>query len=206
MPSLWTSFDLVGTFVFALSGALLATRRDFDVVGVVVLSLAAGLGGGMIRDVLIDDLPAAAIEDEIYLLTVLAAAVAGFLIPEKIERVNNSVRLLDAAGLGFFAVVGTQKALDADLGVISALLIGVIAAAGGGVIRDLLASTTPLLLHQDVYALAALLGAIAFLLSREAGLPYAPAAILGVSATFLIRATAIRYQLHAPRPRRRHRQ
>lgn len=203
MPSLLTSFDLIGTFVFALSGALLAARRQFDVVGVVMLSLAAGLGGGTIRDVLLDDLPPAAIENESYLLTVLAAAAAGFFVPDHIERVNNSVRLLDALGLGFFAVVGTQKAIDAGQGPISALLIGVVAAAGGGVIRDLLASTTPLLLHQEIYALAALLGASAFLLSTEIGIPYGPAASLGVAATFILRAAAIRYQLHAPRPWRR---
>ncbi len=202
MPSLLTSFDLVGTFVFALSGALVAARKDFDVVGVFVLSLAAGLGGGAIRDVLINDLPPAAVENESYLVAVLAAATVAYVIPERIERINYSVRYLDALGLGFFAVVGSQKAVDADLGFIAALLVGVIAAAGGGVIRDLLASTTPLLLHQDIYALAALLGSVAFLAASEFGLPYAPAAILGVAATFLLRAAAIRYHLHAPRPRR----
>ncbi|MEZ4524263.1 MAG: trimeric intracellular cation channel family protein [Thermomicrobiales bacterium] len=201
MPSLLTSFDLIGTFVFALSGALLAARRQFDVVGVVMLSLAAGLGGGTIRDVLIDDLPPASIESEKYLLAVLAAAAAGFFLPGQIERVNHSVRLLDALGLGFFAVAGTQKAVDAGLGPISAVLIGVIAAAGGGVIRDLLASTTPLLLHQEIYALAALLGSLTFLMLTEAGLPNAAAAALGVIGTFALRAIAIRYQLHAPRPR-----
>ncbi len=194
------SFDLIGTFVFALSGAVLATRKQFDIVGVFALSLVAGLGGGMLRDILLDDLPPAAIENEAYLVTVFAATAVGFLLPAQIERINHSVRLLDALGLGFFAVVGTLKALDAGQGPISALLIGVIAGAGGGVVRDLLASETPLLLRQDIYALAALLGSLTFLLAFKADMPKVPAAVLGVAATFILRSLSIRYGLNAPRP------
>src|SRR5687768_14916916 len=107
--SLTLALDIIGTAVFALSGALLAVRKDLDIFGVAVLSLAAGLGGGLLRDVLLGATPPAALEDETYLLTALAAALVGFLAHGWIERLSASVRLFDALGLGFFAVAGTLK-------------------------------------------------------------------------------------------------
>lgn len=204
MPSLTLTFDLLGTFVFALSGALLATRKHFDIVGVVVLSLAAGLGGGMTRDVLLGARPPVSLENQTYLLTILIAGLVGFLLPTQLERAVDSIRVLDALGLGFFALTGTLKALEAGLGPVSSVLLGVLTGCGGGLLRDLLASETPLLLHRDIYALAAAFGAAVYVIAIELDLLHqTPAAVLSVTCTVVIRLLAIRYQLNAPRPPRR---
>lgn len=195
--------DLIGTFVFALSGGLLAVRRDFDIVGIAVLALAAGLGGGVLRDVLLGVTPPAALRDEVYLATALAAALVSFLCHPRVERLAASVRLLDALGLGFFAVSGTLRSLDTGLDVVPAVLLGVVTGAGGGVIRDLLAREIPMVLRRDVYALAALLGAAAFVATTQLGLARTPASIVGITATFTLRLLALRYGWQAPRPRHR---
>jgi uncharacterized membrane protein YeiH len=195
------AFDLAGTFVFALSGAILAVRHRFDVIGIAVLAVSAGLGGGMIRDVLLGELPPNALEDEAYLLTALAAGLIGFSFHTTIERLSASFRVLDAAGLGFFAVTGTARSLDADLSIVAAILLGVVSGAGGGVVRDLLAREVPLVLQREVYALAALLGGAVFVAAERGGLAHATAATLGVGATFGLRVLAIRYGWQAPRPR-----
>jgi uncharacterized membrane protein YeiH len=200
--SLALMLDLGGTLVFALSGALLAVRKDFDVVGVAVLSISAGLGGGIVRDTLLGETPPRALQDERYLLTALVAALLGFFFHRTIERLTASFRLLDAVGLGFFAVAGTTLALEAGLGVVPAALLGVVTGAGGGILRDLLAGDVPLVLRSEVYALAALVGALAF--AGADRLVAGPAAAsLGITATFALRLVAIRFGWHAPRPRRR---
>lgn len=197
--------DLAGTLVFALSGALLAVRKDLDIVGVAVLSVAAGLGGGLLRDVLLGATPPAALRNEAYLLTALAAAALGFWFHPgiaRLARLNAGIRLLDAIGLGFFAIAGTLKSLNAGLDPVPAVLLGVVTGVGGGVVRDLLAGEVPLVLRQEVYALAALLGATIFVLADQGGLARSPAAALGVGATVLLRLLALRFNLHAPKPRR----
>jgi uncharacterized membrane protein YeiH len=195
------AFDLAGTFVFALSGAILAVRRGFDIVGIAVLAVSAGLGGGIIRDILLGDLPPSALENEAYLLVALTAGLLGFFFSVSIERRDTSFRVLDAAGLGLFAVTGTAKSLDSDLSIVAAILLGAVSGAGGGVVRDLLAREVPLVLQREVYALAALLGGAVFVAVERGGLAAAVAAPLGVGATFVLRLLAIRYGWQAPRPR-----
>ena len=194
--------DLVGTAVFALSGGLLAVRRNFDIVGVVVLSVAAGLGGGMLRDVLLGDTPPAALRNEAYLLTALVAALIAFFFHPRIAQLRRSVLLLDAVGLGFFAVSGTLRSLSAGLGPVPSVLLGVVTGAGGGVIRDVLALEVPLVLRRDIYALAALVGAVTFVAVDRVSTQVV-AAILGIALTFLIRILSIRFGWQAPRPRKR---
>ena len=195
--------DLTGTFVFALSGAILAVRKDYDIVGVVVLAISAGLGGGIIRDVLLGDAPPRAIADSVYLLTAITAALLGFFLSSTIERLSASFRLLDALGLGFFAVAGTARSLDADIGAVQAILLGVVSGAGGGIVRDLLARDVPLVLRGDVYALAALAGAAGYWATDGVGLSDPIRSALGISLTVIVRVLAIRYGWQAPRPRGR---
>lgn len=201
-PDLWFALDILGTFVFALSGGLLAARKRFDIVGIIVLSVAAGLGGGMTRDVLLGDTPAVAFREEVYLLTALLAAVAVFLFHHQITRMDYSIRVLDAVGLGVFAVSGTLKSLDFELGPLPAILLGTVTGAGGGVIRDLLAREVPLILQRDIYALAAVLGGTILVLLLWMGVDTTIAAGVGLLATIGIRLLALRYNWHAPRARR----
>ena len=154
------ALDLIGTLVFALSGALVGVRRDLDLFGIAVLSVAAGLGGGIVRDLLLGIAPPAALTNSAYLPVALAAAGLGFLFHPGIAKLSASVRLLDAVGLGFFAIAGTLKSLDHGQGAIVAVLLGVLTGVGGGVIRDVLVAEVPVVLRQEIYALAALVGGL----------------------------------------------
>ena len=199
-PDLLLALDITGTIVFALSGALLAVRKDLDIVGVVVLSVAAGLGGGMVRDVLLGAVPPVALENELYLVVAIGAGIAGFLFHPRIGRLNQSIRLLDALGLGVFAVAGALKSLDAGIGPVPAILLGVVSGVGGGVIRDLLGGEIPLVLRRDIYALAALFGSSACVVIVELGLANGIATAIGIAGTLVLRLLAIRYGWQAPRP------
>ena len=200
--TLTLSLDLIGTAVFALSGGLLAVRRNFDVIGVLVLSVAAGLGGGMLRDVLLGDAPPEALRNEIYLITALTAALVAFFFHPRVGQLRGSIALLDALGLGFFAVSGTLQSSSAGLGPVPAILLGVVTGVGGGVIRDLLALEVPLVLRRDVYALAALVGATAFFAIDRISTQFMAASV-GILLTFLLRILSMHFGWQAPRPRQR---
>jgi uncharacterized membrane protein YeiH len=202
-PGLWFALDILGTFVFALSGGLLATRKRFDIVGIAVLSVAAGLGGGMTRDLLLGDTPPVAFREVSYLITALVAAGTVFLFHHQVTRRDYSVRVLDAVGLGVFAVSGTLKSLDFELGAFPAILLGTVTGAGGGVIRDLLAREVPLVLQRDIYALAAVLGGTTLVVLLWLGVDTTLAATIGLIATIGLRLLAIRFDWQAPRPQSR---
>lgn len=194
--------DLVGTFVFGLSGGLLAVRKRLDAFGVASLSLAAALGGGLLRDVLIGDVPPIALRDGRYALAALAAAAMAFAGHRQLERLGPAVRLFDAIGLGFFAVAGTSKALDAGLPAFAAVGMGVLTGIGGGVIRDLLAGEVPLVLRREIYAVAALVGAVVVAVTYELDVYGALPAVGAIIATFAIRLAALRRDWNAPTARR----
>lgn len=192
------ALDLLGTFAFALSGALLGVRKRMDIFGVIVLAVAAGLGGGIVRDVLIGATPPRAITHWAYLATATAAGLVGFAVPGVVTRWRRAVLIFDAAGLGAFAVAGTAKALEHGVPAVGAVVIGVIAAVGGGIARDLLAGDVPVILHSEIYATPAAVAAIVVAtVSRSAPVEIG-AAILATA----IRLAALRYRWSAPRPRR----
>ena len=197
-PRLLLAVDLVGTFVFGLSGGLLAVRKGLDVFGVASLSLAAALGGGLLRDVLIGAVPPIALRDGRYALAALIAAAVTFVGHRQLERLGPAVRLFDAVGLGFFAVAGASKALDAGLPAFAAVGMGVLTGIGGGVIRDLLAGEVPLVLRREIYAVAALVGAAVVTVTYQLDV-YGPLpAAAAIVATFVIRLLAIRRDWNAP--------
>ena len=195
---LW--LDLLGTFVFGISGALVAVRRGLDIFGITVLSVAAGLAGGMIRDMLLGATPPTALEDPRYLLTALAAAACAFWGHRFLARLSKPVMMLDALGLGFFAVAGCGKALVFELDPLPAVLLGVLTAVGGGVVRDLLIVETPRVLREEIYALAAMIGAALVVAGAALGLSESWTAGTGVVATFTIRVISVRRGWRAPRP------
>src|SRR5512146_680365 len=132
--------ELVGIFVFALSGGLVAVRKGLDVFGVLVLAGTTGLGGGFLRDVLIDATPPAALGDWRYLLVPVAAGLLVFWFHPALGRMERTVNVFDAFGLGLFCVTGALKALDYGLGRLPAALMGMLTGIGGGMARDVLAS------------------------------------------------------------------
>lgn len=191
-PILLSSLDLVGTFAFAISGATLGVRKRLDLFGVLTLSFAAATAGGIARDVVIGAHPPAAFADWRYLATAMLAGVVTFFGHDRVERMRNPVQLFDAVGLALFAVSGTAKALEYGIGPTGSILLGMLSGVGGGIARDVLVAEIPAVLHRELYAIAALLGAALVAAGSALGLPAAPTAIAGAGACFLLRFMAIR--------------
>ena len=203
MSTLLLVFDLIGTFVFALSGGTLAVRQRLDLFGVLVLSCVAAVSGGIVRDVLIDAHPPAALADWRYLVTAILAGLVTFRWSAAIERLRNPVQLFDAAGLALFAVLGTGKALAFGVSPFAATLLGMTTGIGGGIVRDLLVARVPVVLQAELYAVAALVGGGVVALAAVLQLPQQPAMAVGALACFGLRWMALRHgwQLPVARPR-----
>jgi uncharacterized membrane protein YeiH len=184
--------DLVGTFVFALSGAMAGVKKRLDLFGILVLSFAAGNAGGISRDLLIGATPPAAISDWRYLAVSLLAGLVTFWRPSNIDRLSSPVLLFDAAGLGLFAVAGAQKALAYGLHPVMAAALGMLTGIGGGMTRDVLLTEVPTVLRADLYAIAALAGAAVVVLGAGLGLPATAVTITGAVLCFGLRFMAIR--------------
>lgn len=189
---LLTIFDLTGTFVFALSGATAGVRRRLDLFGVLVLAYAASAAGGIARDVLIDALPPAAIRDWAYPVTALAAGLLVFFCYGLVERLKHPVQIFDAAGLALFAVIGAQKALTYGINPLAAIMLGALSGIGGGMARDILLAEIPTVLRADVYAVAALAGAVVVVAGDAVGVPMQVGVIAGGILCFTVRLLAIR--------------
>lgn len=163
------ALDLAGTFIFAVAGAFRATRHELDLLGVLVLAVATGVGGGLLRDMLLGATPAAALQDERYLMVCLLGGVLVIIAAPKIAKRWNLVRVADAIGLGVFAAIGAAKGLAYGLGPIGVMMMGALTATGGGVVRDVLVREVPAVVRHDFYASAALLGSGALLAARALG-------------------------------------
>ncbi|MGW2814761.1 trimeric intracellular cation channel family protein [Streptomyces sp. NPDC001415] len=200
-PSVQHALDLVGIFVFAISGALLAVRKNFDVFGIAVLAEVTALGGGLFRDLIIGAVPPAAFSDLGYFVTPLLAAVLVFFLHPEVERTQTAVNVFDAAGLGLFCVTGTTKAYDYGLGLTSSAALGLATAVGGGVLRDVLANEVPSLLRwdRDLYAVPAIVGSTMIVLFIRFDLLNAGTSGLAVVTAFLLRIAALKYHWRAPR-------
>ncbi|MEU2434527.1 trimeric intracellular cation channel family protein [Streptomyces sp. NPDC007861] len=200
-PSVQHALDIAGIFVFAISGALLAVRKNFDVFGIAVLAEATALGGGLFRDLIIGAVPPAAFTDLGYFLTPLVAAALVFFLHPEVERIQGSVNVFDAAGLGLFCVTGTTKAYEYGLGLTASAALGLTTAVGGGVVRDILANEVPSLLRwdRDLYAVPATVGATLVVLCIRFDALNALTSGLAVVTAFTLRLLAMRYHWRAPR-------
>ncbi|MFJ8596664.1 trimeric intracellular cation channel family protein [Streptomyces sp. NPDC093598] len=200
-PSVQHTLDLIGIFVFAISGALLAVRKNFDVFGMAVLAEVTALGGGLFRDLVIGAVPPAAFTDLGYFLTPLLATLLVFFLHPQVERIQVAVNVFDAAGLGLFCVAGTIKAYEYGLGLTASAGLGLTTAVGGGVLRDVLANEVPSLLRwdRDLYAVPAIVGsALAALCIRYDALNPLTSGCAVITA-FVLRLLAMRYHWRAPR-------
>jgi uncharacterized membrane protein YeiH len=157
--AVYTILDLIGTFVFAISGAVAARQRRLDLFGIVVIAFMVACGGGIVRDVCIGAIPPAGLSNWRYLATALGASAVTILAYPQVRRLRQPVLFFDAIGLGLFAVSGAQKALTYSHNAELAILLGVFSAVGGGVMRDVVLSRVPAILEREIYASAALFGA-----------------------------------------------
>jgi uncharacterized membrane protein YeiH len=196
--SLLLVLDLVGTFVFATSGATAGVTRRLDLFGTLVLSFVAGNFGGITRDVLIGSVPPAAISDWRYLAVSLLAGVITFYWSSAVDKLNSPVLIFDAAGLALFAVSGAQKALAFGLNPVMAALLGMLTGVGGGMVRDILVAEIPIVLRADIYAVAALAGAAVVVIGQLLRIPPTATTIVGALLCFGLRLMAIHRGWHLP--------
>ncbi len=192
------TLDLVGTFVFAISGATAGVNRRLDLFGILVLSFVAGNFGGITRDVLLGAVPPAAISDWRYLAVSVLAGVITFYWFSAIDKLRSAVLVFDAAGLALFAVSGTQKALSFGLNPVMAALLGMLTGIGGGMMRDILVTEIPTVLRSDIYALAALAAAAVVVSGQFLHIPPTATTIVGALLCFGLRLMAIRYGWRLP--------
>ncbi|WP_330459945.1 trimeric intracellular cation channel family protein [Streptomyces sp. NBC_00820] len=200
-PSVQHTLDVIGIFVFAISGALLAVRKNFDLFGIAVLAEVTALGGGLFRDLIIGAVPPAAFTDLGYFVTPLLTAVVVFFLHPHVERIQSAVLVFDAAGLGLFCVTGTTKAYSYGLGLTASATLGLATAVGGGVLRDVLANEVPSLLRwdRDLYAVPAIVGAtmVVLCIRYDALTPFTSGA--AALTAFVLRLLAMKFHWRAPR-------
>ncbi|MFR9775009.1 trimeric intracellular cation channel family protein [Micromonospora sp. MS34] len=190
--------DLTGVAVFAASGASAAVAKRLDLFGVVFVGVVAALGGGIFRDLVIDEVPPLAFADWRYAVTAAVTAAAVFRLHPQLARLRTTVLVLDAAGLGLFTVTGTLKALDAHVPAVGACMIGTLTAIGGGLGRDLLTGEIPVVLRREIYAVAALAGSIVVALLVAYGQVKAVPLIAAAIFVFVLRLVALRRRWSAP--------
>ena len=198
--------SVVGTIAFALSGVMAAAEAEMDWLGASVLAAVAAIGGGTVRDLLLGETPVFWVDDRWPLLAALGTAAVALVMlrlrPSIDPRRTTLYVATDAIGLGAFVVVGTSVALDAGTSYFIAAVMGVITGVGGGVLRDVLARRTPIVLVGEIYAVAGLLGAVAQLGLREAGAGTSLQIWLSLLIIVAVRAVAVRFGLHLPRIKR----
>lgn len=191
--------DLFGTFFFAMSGCLLAARRNFDIVGSLLLGSLVGLGGGVIRDLIISQSVPTAFVEPIYLVApVLAAAVVYFHVLG-VQRFRRTLLIFDAGGLALFCVTGTLKALESGMGPVTSAVLGITTAVGGGVLRDVVANEVPQIFNpRGVYAVPAMLGASLVTLFSQLGWFNAYTGTAVAAVVFLLRVLSLRFGWRVP--------
>lgn len=192
------ALDLIGTFAFAISGATIGVRHRLDLFGVLVLAFATATFGGIARDVVIGSLPPAALVNWNYLALSCLAGLVTFRWHVQVERLRNPVQLFDAAGLALFAVYGAEKALAYGLAPFGAVLLGMLSGIGGGIVRDILVNRTPVVLQAELYAVAAMAGALIVVAGHALELHGHAVVFSGVLVCFGLRFMAIRHGWSLP--------
>jgi uncharacterized membrane protein YeiH len=191
--------DILGTFAFAISGALFAAEKKFDLFGVIIIAFVTAVGGGMIRDVLIDAHPINWIGDLNYVWTILIAVFFTFLFKSKIAPLSKTLFLFDTVGISVFTLLGLQKGLSFNLHPFVALIMGMVSAVFGGVIRDVLIRQIPLIFMKEIYASACLFGGVVYLILGYFKTPENIQFIISASAIIIIRLFVVKYNLELPK-------
>ena len=193
------SLDLIGTVIFAVTGALAAGRKHLDIFGVVVVALATALGGGTIRDVTLGSLPVFWVSQPTYIIVAVAGALATVVVARFVRLPHGLLAVADAFGLAVFTVIGTERALAVGAGPLVAVLMGMATGVAGGMVRDILTGEVPLILQREIYATASLCGATVFVVLAT----YCPGqcayAFISAVVTLGLRLAALKWNLSLPR-------
>jgi len=191
-------FDLLGTCVFAITGAVRGVRHKLDFLGVVVFACTVGVGGGVFRDILLGATPVAAYEHESYLIVCIVTGILVFFLAPQIVGRWHLVAIGDALGLGIFTALGAAKGLMYGAGPIGIVLSGVFSAVVGGVLRDVMVRVVPAVLTSDFYATASLIGGLLYVLLSKTTLPFPVQITITAITVTTIRLLAMRFKIHLP--------
>lgn len=191
--------DILGTFAFAISGALVASDQKLDLFGVIIIAFVTAVGGGMLRDVLINAHPINWIGDLNYLYTIFIAVIVTFLFKSKILPLSKTMFLFDTIGISVFTLLGLQKGLTYNLHPLIALIMGMISAVFGGVLRDVLTNKIPLIFEKEIYASACLAGGLSFLILNHFDVLKDYNFIISASVIITIRLIAVKFNLELPK-------
>lgn len=192
------TLDLIGTFVFAISGTLSAANKRLDLFGALVIGFITALGGGTVRDMLLGEQPVSWMQDTTYLFVILAAAVFTFMFKQWILTLRRTMFLFDTIGIGVFTVLGVQKALNAGIHPAYAIAMGMVSSTVGGVMRDTLNNDIPLIFRKEIYATVCLLGGGLYLILDSMATPRYLSEVITVLTIITSRILVIRYKLNMP--------
>lgn len=195
--------DLAGTFAFAISGIRMASGKQIDWFGAYVMGLVTAIGGGTMRDLLLDVSPFW-MHDEKYFLVTAVALLATLLFKERVFKWGNTLFLFDTIGLGLFTIVGITKSIDAGLSFWMCIVMGTITGSVGGVIRDILLNEVPLLFRKDIYALACVAGGIVYFVCRFFTMAAGVTELMAALTVIVIRLIAVKFHIHLPQMRPEH--
>jgi uncharacterized membrane protein YeiH len=196
--SIFNILDLLGTASFAISGALFAINKKMDPFGVFIIAFVTAVGGGTLRDILIDRSPVAWMENLSYVYTIVIAVLFAIILRKKIGYLSKSLFLFDTIGLGIFTIIGTELGIQHNLHPIISVALGMITATFGGVIRDTLSNEVPLIFHKEIYATACIVGAIAFLILNRFNVDHDISYVITTSIVIAIRLIAVKFKLELP--------
>lgn len=189
--------DLLGTMVFAISGAMAAMRHNIDIFGAAFTGFVTAIGGGSLRDIFLNLRPVW-VDDGNYLFAILTGVLIAILFKRILGRLARTLSLFDALGIGFFTIVGVQKSLIFDSSGIAAVVLGLFSAVMGGVTRDTLLNETPLIFRKEIYATACLSGAVLFVVLSRMGVDYNLNAFVSAATISIIRILSVKYKLTLP--------
>lgn len=190
--------DILGTFAFAVSGAFSAMEKKLDPFGILIISFVTAIGGGTIRDVLVGNFPVNWLQNDATILIIFVSAIATMLFGSYFKHLNTALFLFDALGLGLFTIIGLEVGLEKNFSGGICVALGTISACFGGVLRDVLLNKVPLIFHKEIYALACIIGAIAYYFLRRTHLNDDVLKIICIILIFAIRIIAVRFKLSLP--------
>ncbi|MBU0913330.1 MAG: trimeric intracellular cation channel family protein [Gammaproteobacteria bacterium] len=191
-------FDLLGIAVFAISGTLAAWRKQMDGFGVIVLATVTAIGGGTLRDLILDS-PVIWLSNNSYFLAIfIAAGLTILAVRNRLVIPNNTLQIADAIGLAFFVIMGTQKALDHGTSGFVAIMMGTMSGVCGGMIRDVLCREIPMVFRGELYAITCIFGGLVYVQLLGFGVAQMPAMLAGMIALLSLRLAAIRWHLTIP--------
>jgi len=195
------AIDMIGTFVFAISGVLTATKQKFDIFGAGVIAFVTAVGGGTLRDMLIGSQPVGWMQDTNYILIISLAVPASFFFRKYIQKLRRTMFLFDAIGIGLFTILGMEKTLAMGMPPVIAIIMGTVSACFGGVVRDVLCNVVPLIFRGEIYATACLTGAILYLGLKEFALNYHISMVITIIFIIVLRVFAVKRHWMLPRMR-----